>query len=262
MATSCPFLLLLIISFNTSQLTPLPTISQYSLTHLSHYPLRHATRCLHALCTSPPSLPLSTSLMLFSVSLELKTNTWFLRLIRFFAMPHFIIFQESWDFWCTEGVFYKLRSAELETVTVHLVISLRDWGTFFFICSKHEAPSPAPVMQALAPATMAAASARCRQTAAAAPLSMVPPVVELSFEDDTPVERQVGDEGGALGLAMETLVLGLSWGTQPKLVLKMEPWACPLMSLDLGLSWSPGPFALMKALCQFPLLKWPMPTSS
>ena len=57
---------------------------------------------------------------------------------------------------------------------------------------------------------MAAASAGCRQTAATAPLSMVPPVVEVSFEDDTPVERQVGDKGGALGLAMETLVLGLS----------------------------------------------------
>ena len=33
-----------------------------------------------------------------------------------FAMPRFIIFQEWWDFWCKEGVFYKLRSVELEAV--------------------------------------------------------------------------------------------------------------------------------------------------
>ena len=57
------------------------------------------------------------------------------------------------------------------------------------------------------------------------------------------------DDG--LGVARDGFGLGLKLEPRPKPMLKMEPWACPLM-----------PFALMKALCQFPLLKWPMPTSS
>ena len=72
----------------------------------------------------------------------------------------------------------------------------------FFCCmhrvdkasAPHQPPSPAPAMQAFAPATMAAASLGFHGTAATAPLSMVSPVVGASSEDDIQAERQAMKE--------------------------------------------------------------------
>ena len=54
--------------------------------------------------------------------------------------------------------------------------------------------------------------------------------------------------------------MGLPWAV--KGLVLMTGLVLPVMALGLGLSWSPGPFTLMNASCQFPLLKWPMLTSS
>ena len=48
---------------------------------------------------------------------------------------------------------------------------------------------------------------------------MVPPVVEASFEDDTPVERQVGDEDEVLGLPM-VRTLGMSKSPGPSMLVE------------------------------------------
>ena len=61
-------------------------------------------------------------------------------------------------------------------------------------CSPHQPPSPAPAMRAFAPATMAVASSGCYGTAATAPLSMVPPAVGASSENDIQAERQAVKE--------------------------------------------------------------------
>ena len=72
----------------------------------------------------------------------------------------------------------------------------------FFCCmhrvdkasAPHQPPSPAPAMRAFAPATMAVASSGCYGTAATAPLSMVPPAVGASSENDIQAERQAVKE--------------------------------------------------------------------
>ena len=47
-------------------------------------------------------------------------------------------------------------------------------------------------------------------------------------------------EMDALGLALVEMDLGLSWSTQPKLMLRMDALGLP-MARTLGLSWSPDP---------------------
>ena len=62
------------------------------------------------------------------------------------------------------------------------------------VCSPHQTPSSVPTMRELAPATVAATFSGCRRTATAAPLSMVPLVVEASSEDDIQAEMQAVKE--------------------------------------------------------------------
>ena len=109
-------------------------------------------------------------------------------------------------------------------------------------CSPHQPPSPAPAMRAFAPATMAATSSGCHGTAATAPLSMVPPAVGASSEDDIQAERQAEKEmkswdwvrspaQACWWRATSSQISGL-WG-------EWMPWACPWHGYGLKLEPRP-----------------------
>ncbi|RVW78011.1 hypothetical protein CK203_044867 [Vitis vinifera] len=99
-----------------------------------------------------------------------------------------------------------------------------------------------------------AASSGCRRVAAAAPLSMVPPVMEVSSEDDTLVERQVGDEDGALGLPMD-FGFGLKLRHPAQVDAEDGALGLPIDVIGPGLKLEPRPIYTDEGLMPIFLIK-------